>query len=176
MENATIDLTSAAPSALRRSAKKARANVPAESAKTKWLKLAALPIATLLALAVHLAIGANEPAVKPRAYTILLTSILALSIAAVAIQFFWSGLRRWLLHNCPLFAGGIILLTLWQFITSGVRLLPLPYFPSPASVFQSLLFDWKLLAESTWASLKLLLSGYALGVFVALVTGVCIGW
>ena len=33
----------------------------------------------------------------------------------------------------------------------------------------------KLLFDSTWHSL-LLLSGYALGVVVALITGICIGW
>src|SRR5207249_3778083 len=58
----------------------------------------------------------------------------------------------------------------------GFRLLPLPYFPSPAGVLRSLLDDWGLLLDSTWHSLLLLLSGYAVGVAVALVTGVCIGW
>lgn len=175
MENATIEISPAEQPARRQRAK-ARRNVTADSGRKAWLKLAALPVATLIAMAVHFAVGANEPAVKPRSYSIFLGSVLALAVAGAAVQPFWTGLRRWMLHNWPLLAGGIMLLTLWQFITSGVRLLPLPYFPSPASVLQSLLFDWKLLAESTWHSLWLLLSGYALGVSVALVTGVCIGW
>jgi NitT/TauT family transport system permease protein len=121
-------------------------------------------------------VGANEPAVNPRSYTFFLAGVLGISLAAGALQAFWPALRNWVTQNYPLFAGGILALTLWQFITSGVRLLPLPYFPSPAAVLQSLLFDWKTLVESTWHSLWLLLSGYALGVIVALVTGVCIGW
>ena len=36
--------------------------------------------------------------------------------------------------------------------------------------------DRALLFDSTWHSLLLLLSGYVLGVIVALITGVCIGW
>jgi NitT/TauT family transport system permease protein len=175
MENATIEMSPAArPETARRG--KTRANAAVESGNAKWLKLAALPVAALIALAVHLAVGANEPGVNPRSYTIFLGSVLGFSLAGLALQMFWAGFRRWVLHHFPLIAGGIMLLTAWQFITSGVRLLPLPYFPSPASVLQSLLFDWKLLAESTLHSLVVLLSGYALGVLVGLVTGVCIGW
>ncbi|HVK57279.1 MAG TPA: ABC transporter permease [Candidatus Kapabacteria bacterium] len=175
MENATIEITSAAQPALQRKAK-ALPHAPEESVSKRWIKLAALPLATMVAMAVHFTVGANEPAVKPRTYSIFLCLILGLSLVATAVQPFWSALRRWMLHNFPLIAGGITLLTIWQFITSGVRLLPLPYFPSPASVLQSLIFDWRLLAESTWHSLWLQLTGYALGVIVALVTGVCIGW
>src|SRR5438094_5452954 len=36
--------------------------------------------------------------------------------------------------------------------------------------------DYKLLFDSTWHSLVLLTSGYALGVAIALITGVTIGW
>lgn len=175
MENATMEITSGTRPALPRAAK-ARPDVPAEPGKKRWLKLAALPVATLIAMCVHFAVGANEPAVKPRSYSIFLAVILVFSLVAAGLQPVWAGLRRWALHTFPLFAGGVLLLTLWQYITSGLRLLPLPYFPSPASVLQSLLFDWKLLLESTWHSLLLLLSGYAVGVSVALVTGVCIGW
>lgn len=174
MENATIEIAS--PAATVPQAAKARRPASTESANKRWLKIAALPVATLIGLAVHLAVGAREPAVNPRSYTIFLSLVLGGSLLAAALYPFWPALRRWVLHNFPLFAGGIFLLTFWQFITSGVRLLPLPYFPSPASVLQSLLFDWKLLAQSTWYSLWLLLSGYLLGVSVALVTGVCIGW
>src|SRR5205814_5624755 len=51
-----------------------------------------------------------------------------------------------------------------EVITSGFRMLPLPYFPSPAGVVQSMINDRGLLFDSTWHSLVLLLSGYLLGV------------
>jgi NitT/TauT family transport system permease protein len=76
----------------------------------------------------------------------------------------------------PILAAGVCLLMAWEIITSGLRLLPLPYFPGPAGVVQSLINDRMLLFDSTWHSLLLLLSGYVVGVGVALVTGVCIGW
>jgi len=43
-------------------------------------------------------------------------------------------------------------------------------------VLQSLINDRALLFDSTWHSLWLLLRGYALGVVIALITGICIGW
>lgn len=175
MENATVQISSPGRPALSRN-RVAHTLKSANPRKRDWIRLAALPIATLVALGVHFLIGEREPAADPRSYTVFLLAILGLSTTATAIQAFWRGLNRWMLHTCPLLAGGVLALTLWQVITTGVRLLPLPYFPSPAAVLQSLIFDWRTLAESTWHSLWLLLSGYALGVVVALVTGVCIGW
>ena len=175
MENITVEITSpATPSAEPVAGSTPPSAAPASA--RRLAPLAVLPFAILVALGVHFAVGQNEPAVNPRHYTNFLLLIFALAIAGAVLQQFWSPLRRWAMHDYPLFAGGILLLTLWEYATSGLRLLPLPYFPSPAGILHALLFDWKLLLESTWASLLVLLAGYALGVFVALVTGVCIGW
>ena len=78
--------------------------------------------------------------------------------------------------NLPLVAVAVLFLTGWELTTAGFRLLPLPYFPSPASVLQSLVSDRAVLFDSTWHSLVLLLSGYALGVIAGLISGICIGW
>jgi NitT/TauT family transport system permease protein len=77
---------------------------------------------------------------------------------------------------CPIFAGAIALLCMWELLTTGYRVLELPYFPGPAAVLMNLVTDRDRLFDSAWHSLLLLLSGYAIGVSVALVTGVCIGW
>ena len=58
----------------------------------------------------------------------------------------------------------------------GIALASAAVFPGPAAVLRSLINDRALLLDSTWHSLVLLLSGYALGVIVGLVSGVCIGW
>src|SRR6185437_13980255 len=91
-------------------------------------------------------------------------------------QKFWSPLRKWMRHMWPIFTAAILLLGVWDVITVGLHLLPLPYFPGPAAVLRSLISDRGLLLDSTWHSLVLLLSGYTLGVIVGLVSGVCIGW
>jgi NitT/TauT family transport system permease protein len=138
--------------------------------------LLAVPAAVLGAMSVHAVVSRQEPAVQTHYYWIFLGTVLAVSIGLSLIQRVSSGLRRWMRRMCPIIAAAVVLLTLYAVITSGFRWLPLPYFPSPAGILQSLIEDRALLFDSTWHSLLLLLGGYTLGVGTALVTGVCIGW
>ena len=138
--------------------------------------LLAVALMASLALAVHLGVSKNEPRPESHSYSLFLAMILASTIGAAVVQILWSTLRRQMRHMCPIVAAAVLLLCLWEVITSGLRWLPLPYFPSPAAVLQSLLNDRALLFDSTWHSLALLLAGYALGVAVALISGICIGW
>ncbi len=135
-----------------------------------------LPLAALIGLMVHLSVASKEPSVNPRAYSILLGIVLGVSAVTAAITPFSIKLRRWFADMGPILAATVVALTVWETITSGLRLLPMPYFPSPAGVLQSLIGDRGLLFDSTWHSLLLLLSGYLLGVVIALISGVCIGW
>ncbi|MBV9657488.1 MAG: ABC transporter permease subunit [Verrucomicrobia bacterium] len=136
----------------------------------------ALPAALGVALIVHRLAAKNELANETQLYTQFLTGLLVAAGLAAVAQIFWTGLRQWLRENCPILAAAILLLGAWETITAGFRWLPMPYFPSPAGVLQSLVNDRALLFDSTWHSLLLLLGGYALGVAVGLVTGICIGW
>ena len=138
--------------------------------------LTAVPAAVLVAFGVHLWAGKQLPAVEVRSYSIVLGIIFLLSLLAAALQWAWPYGRSWMRHMAPILAAAVLGLALWETVTSGLRWLPMPYFPGPSGVLQSLLNDRALLFDSTWHSLFLLLSGYALGVSVALVTGVCIGW
>ena len=138
-----------------------------------WL---ALPLALAIALAIHLWASRNQPAPETRVYYIFLGGLFAAYVLAVAVQPFWRALQRWLNHMCPILAGAVLLLGVWEVITTGFHWLPMPYFPGPPGVLRSLIDDRAMLFDSTRHSLVLLLSGYALGVSVALVTGVCIGW
>jgi len=135
-----------------------------------------LPAAALGSLVLHLGISKERPPEEIRFYTYFLCAFLAGGLAAATLQLFWKRLRNPVEHMAPIVAGGIVLLAIWELITTGLHWLPLPYFPSPAGVLQSLIHDWRLLLDSTWHSLILLLGGYILGVTIALVTGVCIGW
>jgi NitT/TauT family transport system permease protein len=143
--------------------------------------LLAIPLACIIAFGIHLLSSKGQPLAETRLYTEFLALIFALGIALAFVQNFWLPLRRWLKQMAPIFAAAIILLAFWEGLTSGLRLLglrlfPMPYFPGPPGVLQSLVNDRLLLLDSTWHSLFLLLSGYALGVSIALVTGICIGW
>jgi len=144
--------------------------------KTRWQILSAIPLAVALALALHWFMSKNEPPRETHLYTYFLGSLFVASLGAAALQSLWSGLRRRMCTMCPLIAVTVLFLTGWELVTSGFRLLPLPYFPSPAGVLQSLVNDRDLLFDSTCHSLLLLLGGYTLGVATGLFSGVCIGW
>jgi hypothetical protein len=150
--------------------------VGAQEAKHPTAMLLTVPVTAAFALGIHLFIAKNEPTNESRTYTIVLGSFFAGAIIAAAMQRRWPALQTRMRRFRPLFTVGVLLLCVWEIITSGFHILPLPYFPSPAGVVQSMINDRGLLFDSTWHSLVLLLSGYLLGVMAGLVTGVCIGW
>ena len=149
---------------------------PAAPVGTSLRTLLMFSLAVAIALAVHLIVSKKEPTVETRSYTVFLCTVLAIALLTAPAQLLWSGLRRWRQNMHPILAATALLLCFWEIITSGLRLLPLPYFPSPAKVLQSLISDRALLFDSTWHSLILLISGYALGVVAGLISGIFIGW
>lgn len=145
-------------------------------ARLRLLTLLTIPLATLVALAIHGCVWQRDVAVNSRPYWFFLGAMLVVSIGLWILQRFWPGLRQWMREMCPIIGAIVVLLALWELITAGFRWLPLPYFPSPAGVLQALINDRGLLLDSTWHSLVLLLGGYTVGVVTGLLTGVCIGW
>jgi NitT/TauT family transport system permease protein len=150
--------------------------LPAAPVGARLRTLLTFSLAVAVALAVHLFVSKKEPPLETRSYTVFLCAVLAIALLTAPAQLLWSGLRRWRQNMHPILAAVALLLCIWEIITSGLRLLPLPYFPSPAKVLQSLISDRMLLFDSTWHSLILLISGYALGVIAGLISGICIGW
>jgi NitT/TauT family transport system permease protein len=134
------------------------------------------PLAGAIALAVHMLVSKGELPVDTHTYSVFLGIVIALSVVAAALSPLLAPVRRWMENSAPIVAAAIVTLIAWEIITAGLHLLPMPYFPSPAGVLQSFVNDRELLFDSTWHSLILLLGGYALGVSVGLVTGICIGW
>jgi NitT/TauT family transport system permease protein len=147
-----------------------------QARKIGWQSLFAVPITVAIALILHWFAAKNEPLGETRLYGYFLGTLLVTAICAAVLQPLWSGMREWMRIGGPLIVAAILFLTGWELVTDGFRWLPLPYFPSPAAVLQSLVNDRDLLFDSTWHSLLLLLGGYALGVAAGLFSGVCIGW
>jgi NitT/TauT family transport system permease protein len=152
------------------------ADVSAEREGKRWRTWLPVPVANLICLATHWFVSRNEDPIETRSYFVFLLNFLAVSLFLAIAQLWLPGLRRRMRHIGPIVAAALLALCAWELITSGFRLLPLPYFPSPAAVFQSMINDQALLFDSTWHSLILLLSGYALGVVAGLISGICIGW
>ena len=152
------------------------ADVTADRSSRRWRTWLPVPVANAICLGVHAWASRTEPPAETRSYFVFLWSFLAVALVLAAAQTKLPALRRWMREMGPIFAAALLFLAIWELITSGFRLLPLPYFPGPAGVFQSLINDRALLFDSTWHSLILLLGGYALGVIAGLISGICIGW
>src|SRR5687768_6620851 len=141
-----------------------------------WLAKLGFPLAVALAYGIHAAISREEPPLETRNYSIFLAGLGGLGLLAAALQFFMRGFRRWMEDMWPILSAAVLLFAALEVVTTGLRLLPLPYFPSPPKILQSAIDDRVLIWESTYHSLFLLARGYLMGVLLGLVTGVCIGW
>jgi len=150
--------------------------VPPPVVKTPLRKLLAIPVGACIALAIHFFIPKREPVAPTHYYPLLLFVMLGLGLLGAALYPFSEGVRKRMRHFCPILGVATMTAGIWELVTSCLGLLPLPYFPGPEGVFGSMVSDYQLLFDSTWHSLVLLTSGYALGVAIALLTGVTIGW
>ncbi|MDB6171997.1 MAG: cmpB [Chthoniobacteraceae bacterium] len=160
------------------SAEREQIELPASSRVPAKILLS-VPVAIILALIVHWFSAKNEPENETRLYNLFLGEMFGASLLIAYLQRFSAGLREWMKETCPIIGVAILFLAILEIITAGLRwmpLLPMPYFPSPAGVLQSMINDRELLFDSTWHSLALLLGGYTLGVTIGLITGICIGW
>ena len=142
----------------------------------RWRTMLAVPLSAAIAFGVHILIAKQEPPLELHSYRLLFIEVIGVSIVLALLRRFSPWLRRWMANMWPIFTAAIVTLCVWDIVTVGLRLLPLPYFPGPAAVLRSLINDRFLLLDSTWHSLRLLLSGYSLGVLAGLISGVCIGW
>jgi NitT/TauT family transport system permease protein len=149
---------------------------PAPTRRWRWRTVLAVPAAAGIALAVHHFIPDQHPPLVTRYYPTLLASLLALGVVAAIVQAFWDPLRRQMREKAPIFAAAILTVCAWEVITVKFFLIPLPYFPGPELIVNSLVSDRRLLFDATWHSLFLLMRGYLLGVAMGLVSGVSIGW
>lgn len=146
------------------------------STRNTMLPLIWPTLAAGLALFIHRILpNLQNPAATHR-YPLFLMILLGLSPLLALLHATFRGARHWLCDIAPIVAMGIMAMCVWDLITLKFAWLPLPFFPGPDAVFTALVDDWRRLLECTYRSLLLLASGYSLGAFAGLVTGVIIGW
>lgn len=165
-----------APQRVRPTSSASTVSAPARLSRSSWIGVLGFPITALLALVFHLSIAGSEPSAETRLYTMFLGGVVSAGVLLVVLQLRARRLRPWISHHAPLLSAAVVVLAVLELITTGLRLLPLPYFPSPARVLQCIVDDRAMLWESAWHSLLLLMSGYTAGVLVGVVCGVCMGW
>ena len=193
-----IDVTGDLDAAPRR-ADVAAPTITRTPTRTGAAVLAFLPaIAAAVALVVHRTLPNGQNADPTRLYPRLLIVAIVGSIALGLTQRLWRrrplsprnfiyavplNLLAWCVRSAPILAAGILLLCAWDLITLKFNWMPLPYFPGPDGVLQTLVDDWAGtgsgqpgLAECIAHSLVLLMGGYVVGSALGIVCGVLIGW
>jgi NitT/TauT family transport system permease protein len=138
--------------------------------------LLAIPVGALISLGIHYFVPKGEAVPESNYFPTLLFGILGFGVLLMALCPFSLRLRKWMKRMCPILGVATLTTGFWELITSCLALLPLPYFPGPEAIISAIVHDAGLIFDSTWHSLFLLLSGYAIGTAIALITGVTIGW
>jgi NitT/TauT family transport system permease protein len=140
------------------------------------LAVSAPIVAVLIAMTLHRVLPNRQNDLPSSWYPILLEKILMVAIVLFIAHFFWKPLRNWLRYTGPLFAGGVLVLCLWDVCTLKMNWLQLPWFPGPDAVLRAMQDDREKLWVSTQLSLRLLVAGYFSGAIAGVITGVLIGW
>src|SRR5438034_8586440 len=104
-----------------------------------WRAQLAVPLAALVALAIHLLFSKSAPAVETHSYTLFFYEIIGVSAVLAIAQRFWMPLRSWMRHMCPIFTAAVLSLGVWYMVTFGFRLLRMPYFLVPAPVTRTVI-------------------------------------
>ncbi len=168
---------------------------PHRARRTFRSSLFPMPLAALAALAIDLWVPDRQISATMHLYPRLLGAVIVIGFCLAIIEWLrppvrpaglagsiWSAIAGWLRKNAPLIAAAFLVCAFWELATLkqifaplGMPL-PLPYFPGPDLVLQSLHDDWRLMLDCTWHSLLLLFSGYAAGAALGVASGVLIGW
>ncbi len=140
---------------------------------------ALFPIAaTFAALLVHLLIP-NYTGYRPKVFPyfadlLLLMAVLFAGLAGISV--FWKRLREKLGNKSWFYGASILALCLYDYITLKVPAAPSLYFPAPERIIQVFVTDWVFLLKCLTYSLRLLVTGFALGAAVGIASGILVGW
>lgn len=110
------------------------------------------------------------------------TAVLAWGMAAIGLALLVASLANTYVDLSRLSRMGpwiialALLLAFWELITAKLDLLPRPFFVSPQAMVQVYIDDWQRLANCTYHSLVLLVTGYIYGAVFGFLCGVAIGW
>lgn len=137
-----------------------------------------LPIlALLLAVAEYLYIPNHSPDNKVTYnYMYLLFAFICIYVSFMIISIYKPKLRDRLLYKAPFYTFIGLFLLFYDYITLKLNILKMPFFPYVDRLLNSAWSDRELLLLSMFSSLKLLFTGYFIGAFVGLVTGVLCGY
>jgi len=79
-------------------------------------------------------------------------------------------------HSAPWALTLGVVFAAWEVLTAKTATFPMPFFPPPHAILEVFIDDWAKLAESVFASLRLLSLGVVIGAGLGFATGLATGW
>ena len=91
------------------------------------------------------------------------------------IALFWKEAAAKLRKGAPFYAAALMLLLLYDYATLKTGTLPQPFVPWPDAILNAIIRDREILRLATLHSLRLLFTGYLIGVTVGIISGIAAG-
>lgn len=137
-----------------------------------------LPVAgILIALGLHLSLPNVYPEdYTPTVYAPTLAGCLVVYLALMAVSCFWPRLRKPLVHLSAIILAFFLTVAVLDILTLKTGVLELPFIPSPDKIISTYALYPEEIIGGFVASMKLLLSGFAIGAVTGFVSGVAMGW
>ena len=157
-----------------------REKTPAQKAAEMIVLLLPL-LCGVIALAEYMILPNNSRNSRPWSYV----WVLGAAITAYLISFLVAWVKKRggekqlyerMHYKAPHFSALFLLLTLYDYLTLKTGILTQPFVPCMNYIINAFLVDYKMLADCTLNTLKLLFLGYAIGVSLGLVTGIACGY
>lgn len=134
-----------------------------------------------VAMMEYLILPNNSRNAKPWSYVwVLGIAMAAYLVCLIVSRLKWRrGARQFyekLRYKAPHFSALFLFLALYDYLTLKTGVLTQPFVPCMNYIINAFVVDYKLLAECTLNTLKLLFLGYFIGVSLGLVTGIACGY
>lgn len=137
------------------------------------------PVLNILVYVAALAISFGWPKVQnvqETPYRVLLIALAVFFALRYALGFLNPIIRVKVNHSAQLYTAVGVLLLAWDIFSTKTNTLLLPFFPGPAQILQVMTEDTAALINHTFTSLKLLVIGFSIGLFLGLASGILMGW
>lgn len=134
-----------------------------------------------IALAEYAILPNNSRNGKPWSYVWALGIAMAAYLVCLVLAAIKKGkgekqLYEKLHYKAPHFSALFLFLALYDYLTLKTGILTQPFVPCMNYIINAFLVDYKLLADCTLNTLKLLFLGYSIGVSLGLITGIACGY
>lgn len=131
----------------------------------------------LIALGLHLSLPNVYPEnYEPEVYAKFLILCLVIYVTLTVIACFWQAFREKLVYLSGILLIFFLSVELLDILTLKSGVLELPFIPSPDKTIASFTLYPDKVVPSFFASMKLLLTGFAIGAVTGFVSGILMGW